>query len=124
MMLIRSLALLVIAVLPGFLGETYFSSLEYSLLYRMTPERRQLDYLRSLGASSSSAKEVQVFGLAGWLVGRYRMLAARFYEANKRLVMRKPSARIGAILAGSPGLNEVPACSIIRVNSANPARKS
>jgi ATP-binding cassette, subfamily B, bacterial len=35
------LALLLAAVLPGFLGETHFSFLEYSLLYRRTPERRQ-----------------------------------------------------------------------------------
>lgn len=38
------LLLLAVAVLPGFLGETHFAALEYSLLYRWTPERRQLDY--------------------------------------------------------------------------------
>ena len=32
------LALLVVAILPSFLGEAHFSALEYSLLYRMTPE--------------------------------------------------------------------------------------
>jgi ATP-binding cassette subfamily B protein len=83
------LALLVVAVLPGFFGETHFSALEYSLLYRMTPERRQLDYLRYVSASDKTAKEVQMFGLAGWLVRRYRLLAQRFYEANKRLAIRK-----------------------------------
>ncbi|MCP5113358.1 MAG: ABC transporter ATP-binding protein, partial [bacterium] len=45
------LALLFIAILPAFLGETHFASLSYSLLYRRTPERRELDYLRMLGAS-------------------------------------------------------------------------
>src|SRR5690606_13475162 len=45
------LLLLVVAVIPAFLGETHYASLEYSLLYRWTPERRQLDYLRYLGAS-------------------------------------------------------------------------
>src|SRR5919112_1927672 len=43
--------LLAVAVLPGFLGEAHYAALEYSLLYRWTPERRQLDYLRLLGAS-------------------------------------------------------------------------
>ena len=94
------LALLVISVLPAFLGETYFSGLEYSLLYRMTPERRQLDYLRSLSASDKTAKEVQMFGLAGWLVGRYRMLAQRFYEENRRLALRKGLAATVLSLAG------------------------
>ncbi|MDX6712960.1 MAG: ATP-binding cassette, subfamily bacterial, partial [Blastocatellia bacterium] len=83
------LILLAVAVLPGFLGETHFASLEYSLLYKWTPERRQLDYLRLIGASDRTAKEVQMFGLADWLVERYRRLANRFYEENKRLSIRK-----------------------------------
>jgi ATP-binding cassette subfamily B protein len=83
------LALLVTAILPGFLGEAHFSSLEYSLLYRMTPERRQLDYLRFLSAGDKTAKEVQMFGLSQWLVSRYRRLAHRFYEANRMLAIRK-----------------------------------
>ncbi|HEX6533546.1 MAG TPA: ABC transporter ATP-binding protein [Gemmatimonadaceae bacterium] len=91
------LLLLLVAVLPAFLGETHYASLEYSLLFRWTPERRQLDYLRFLGASDKTAKEVQMFGLAGWLVDRYRILADRFYEENKRLSIRK--GIVGTILS-------------------------
>jgi len=83
------LLLLAIAVLPSFLGETHFAGLEYSLLFRYTPERRQLDYLRYVGASDVTAKEVQMFGIANWVVERYRVLANRFYEDNKRLSIRK-----------------------------------
>jgi ATP-binding cassette subfamily B protein len=83
------LLLLSVAVVPGFLGEVHYSSMQYSLLFRWTPERRQLDYLRLLGASDGPAKEVQTFGLAPWLVGRYRTLAWKFYEENKRLSLRK-----------------------------------
>jgi len=97
------LALLLAAVLPGFLGETHFSSLQYSLLYRRTPERRQLDYLRSLCAGDKTAKEVQMFGLGEWLLGRYRMLAQRFYEENKRLAVRKGVAATGLSLLGTLG---------------------
>lgn len=97
------LALLVAAVLPGFLGETHFSSLEYSLLYRMTPERRQLDYLRFLSAGDKTAKEVQMFGLSQWLVSRYRKLAHRFYEANRNLAIRKGVAATLLSLLGIAG---------------------
>jgi ATP-binding cassette subfamily B protein len=97
------LALLVVTVLPGFFGETHFSSLEYSLLYRMTPERRQLDYLRFLSASDRTAKETQMFGLARWLAGRYRTLAEQFYEANKRLAVRKGIAATALSLLGTVG---------------------
>jgi ATP-binding cassette, subfamily B, bacterial len=83
------LLLLALAVVPSFLGEAHYASLEYSLLFRWTPERRQLDYLRYLGASDRPAKEVQMFGLAPWLVERYRVLSEKFYEENKRLSIRK-----------------------------------
>jgi ATP-binding cassette subfamily B protein len=83
------LLLLALAVVPGFLSEAHYASLEYSLLFRWTPQRRQLDYLRYLGASDRPAKEVQIFGLAPWLVERYRTLAAKFYQENKQLTVRK-----------------------------------
>jgi ATP-binding cassette, subfamily B, bacterial len=83
------LLLLTIAVLPAFLGEAHFASLGYSLLFQWTPERRLLDYLRYMGASDESAKEVKLFGLSGFLVGRYAKLSHEFYEANKRLAVRR-----------------------------------
>jgi ATP-binding cassette subfamily B protein len=83
------LLLLAVAVLPSFWGETHFAALQYSLIFRWTPERRQLDYIRYLGAGDRPAKEVQMFGLALWLIERYRALADKFYEENKRLSIRK-----------------------------------
>src|SRR3954468_19562199 len=83
------LLLLAFAVIPSFLGETHFASLGYSLLFRWTPERRQLDYLRYVGASDKTAKEVQMFGLAPWLTERYRDLSQRFYEENRNLSIRR-----------------------------------
>jgi ATP-binding cassette, subfamily B, bacterial len=83
------LLLLAVAILPSFLGETHFASLSYSLLFRWTPERRELDYLRFVGASNTTAKEVQMFGLAGWLSDRYAALSQRYYDENKRLSVRK-----------------------------------
>src|ERR1051325_7456072 len=92
------LLLLAVAVVPGFLGEAHYASLEYSLLFRRTPERRLLDYLRYLGASDQPAKEVQTFGLAPWLVARYRALSERFYEENKRLSLRR--SVVATLLSG------------------------
>ncbi|MDQ3137853.1 MAG: ABC transporter ATP-binding protein, partial [Gemmatimonadota bacterium] len=83
------LVLLVVAVVPSLLGETHFASLGYSLLYSWTPERRQLDYLRYIGASDISAKELKLFGLSDFLVDRYDRLSREFYEANKRLAVRR-----------------------------------
>lgn len=83
------LLLLTVAVVPAFLGEAHFASLGYSLLFQWTPERRLLDYLRYMGASDESAKEVKLFGLSGFLVGRYAELSDKFYKENKRLAVRR-----------------------------------
>jgi ATP-binding cassette subfamily B protein len=83
------LVLLVLTVVPAFLGETRFTLLAYSILFRWTPERRELDYLRLLGASNQSAKEVKIFGLGNWLVERSRELFERFYRENKALAVRR-----------------------------------
>ena len=83
------LLLLVVAVLPSFLGETHYAALGYSLLFSWTPERRMLDYLRYAGASDETAKEVKLFSLSDFLVGRYARLSDEFYEANKRLAVKR-----------------------------------
>ncbi|MEO6047057.1 MAG: ABC transporter ATP-binding protein [Candidatus Kapaibacterium sp.] len=97
------LVLLGVTLIPSFLGETHFASLEYSLLFSWTPQRRQLDYIRFLGASDKTAKEIQMFGLAPWLVARYKTLADRYYEENKRLSIRKGIAATGLAMIGKLG---------------------
>ena len=97
------LLLLTLAILPSFLGETHFAALSYSLLFRRTPERRELDYLRYVGASDKTAKEVQMFGLAGWLTDRYAALAQRYYEENRRLSIRKGFVSALLSLVGTLG---------------------
>src|SRR3954465_13242473 len=97
------LVLLVVAVLPSLLGETHFASLGYSLLYSWTPERRQLDYLRYIGASDISAKELKLFGLSDFLVGRYDKLSNEFYEANRSLAVRRSIASTLLSFVGTLG---------------------
>ncbi|MGA3075177.1 MAG: ABC transporter ATP-binding protein [Bryobacteraceae bacterium] len=90
------MVLLVAAVIPAFLGETHFTTLAYSVLYRWTPQRRLLDYLRMLGASSQSAKEVKIFGLGTHLAERYHEVSDRIYEDNKKVAVKR--AGVGFLL--------------------------
>jgi ATP-binding cassette subfamily B protein len=83
------MVLLAAAVIPSFLGETHFTSLAYSILYKRTPERRKLDYLRLLGASAYSAKEVKIFGLGAYLSKHYDEVSAEIFNENKILAMRR-----------------------------------
>jgi ATP-binding cassette subfamily B protein len=83
------LLILFVAVLPAFAGENYFNQRNYSLTRSWTPERRELDYLRYIGASDTTAKEVKLFGLAGFLADRFERLADKYYQANKKLSTRR-----------------------------------
>jgi ATP-binding cassette subfamily B protein len=83
------IVLLGVALVPAFLGEAYFNAQSYSLDYSRTPQRRELDYVRQIAASVETAKEVKIFGLNGYLIDRYRQLAADFYAANRSIAIRR-----------------------------------
>ncbi len=85
------MVLLAAAVVPAFLGETHFTTLAYSVLYRWTPQRRRLDYLRMLGASVQSAKEIKIFGLGSHLSKQYHQISEDIYQENKVLAIRRAS---------------------------------
>src|SRR5690606_1794359 len=91
------MALLAVALVPAFIGESHFNTLGYSLNHSWTPERRQLDYLRQVGASVETAKEVKIFNLHRFLIERYKLLAERFYRANRTLARKR--AFWGTLLA-------------------------
>ncbi|RZK64329.1 MAG: ABC transporter ATP-binding protein, partial [Pedobacter sp.] len=81
--------LLVLAIIPSFLGESYFNSKNYALSRSQTPERRELDYVRYLGASDETAKEVKIFGLADFIIDRFKTLSDKFYQDNSKLAVRR-----------------------------------
>lgn len=81
--------ILVVAVIPSFLGETHFNQRTYSLTRNWTPERRELDYLRYIGASDQMAKEVKIFNLSGFITARFADLSDRYYQANRKIAVRR-----------------------------------
>ncbi len=88
---------LVLAVVPAFIGESHYAFLGYALNVRQTPMRRQLDYLRVLGASKESAKELKLFGLSPYITGEYARLSDTLYTQNVALAKRRLLA--GALLS-------------------------
>src|SRR4029434_6539913 len=91
------IVLLAIALLPAFVGEAHFNAQSYSLNFARTPERRELDYIRQTGTTAETAKEVEIFGLNGVLIDRYRLLATNFFNENRRIAMRR--AGWGSVLS-------------------------
>jgi len=110
------LLLLALALVPAFLGEAHFNARSYSLAHSWTPERRELDYLRFVGASDETAKEVKVFGLNTYLAERYRTLADAYYRANRSLAIRRASW--GGLLSGIGSLGYYAAFAVIVYRTA------
>jgi ATP-binding cassette subfamily B protein len=95
--------LLLVAILPAFLGEAHFNNQNYALSRSQTPERRELDYLRYLGASDETAKEVKIFNLADFVIGRFKTLSEKFYTDNSKLATRRSAWGSFFSLIGNTG---------------------
>jgi ATP-binding cassette subfamily B protein len=97
------LLLLVAGVIPAFLGESHFAFLGYAKNFRQTPIRRQLDYLRVLGGSKEAAKELKLFGLKEFLVGRFTQLSDQIYREDVSLARRRLVAGSFLSVIGTAG---------------------
>jgi ATP-binding cassette subfamily B protein len=97
------LLMLIVGVVPAFLGESHFAFLGYAKNFRQTPIRRQLDYLRVLGGSKEAAKELKLFGLAKFLTERFSRLSNQIYEEDVDLARRRLVAGSFLSMVGTAG---------------------
>jgi ATP-binding cassette subfamily B protein len=97
------LLLLIGCTIPAFLGESHFALLGYSLSHTLTPFRRELDYLRQLGASAAAAKEVKIFGLGPYLTNRYREIAEQCIRKIRDLQDKRLLVSVILAVVGSAG---------------------
>ena len=94
---------LILGILPAFLGESHFAFLGYARNFRQTPVRRELDYLRVLGGSREAAKELKLFGLKDFLVERFTRLSDQIYGENVGLARRRLIAGSFLSMIGTAG---------------------
>jgi ATP-binding cassette subfamily B protein len=90
------LLILVVAILPSFLGETAYAGIAYSFMFQWTPQRRELDYYRWVASEVEPAKEVKLFGLSDHFIGRYAELADAYVKENRRVATHR--AATGGVL--------------------------
>lgn len=81
--------LLILSIIPSFINEIWFSQQQYSLARGWTAERRELDYLRFIGANNQTAKEIKLFGLTDFIVDRFKNLSQEYFELNKKLAIKR-----------------------------------
>jgi ATP-binding cassette subfamily B protein len=92
------IGLLALALIPAVWGEFRFNRLAYWISHNRSPERRQLEYLRQLGASADSAKETKLFGLGDFLSGRFQLLSQQILVENRNLSIKR-AWQTGALAA-------------------------
>jgi ATP-binding cassette subfamily B protein len=81
--------IVILSVIPTFINDLKFSSQSYSLSRSWTAERRELDYLRYIGANDKTAKELKLFGLAKFIADRFANLSYRYYKLNRKLAINR-----------------------------------
>lgn len=89
--------LLALSFLPAVWGESRFNTMSYDLTRGRTPERRQLEYIRFIGASADTAKEMKLFGLGDYLVSRFTSLSEAIFAETRKLSVHR--AIWGSLLA-------------------------
>ena len=83
------LAILVVAIVPSFLGETHYAGIGYSFMFQWTQQRRELDYLRYIATDQAAAKEVKLFGLSGYFTDRFAQLSDDYVRENRRIAAHR-----------------------------------
>ncbi len=81
--------ILFLSIIPAFINELKFSSSKYSIARSWTSERRELDYLRYIGANDTTAKEMKLFGLVDFVADRFERLSNQYYLINRKLAISR-----------------------------------
>lgn len=81
--------ILILSIIPAFMNELKFSSSKYSIARSWTSERRELDYLRYIGANDTTAKEMKLFGLVDFVADRFERLSNQYYAINRKLAINR-----------------------------------
>lgn len=80
---------LLVAALPAFFVETYFSGAAFRLFRWQVPETRRRNYLEWLLAREDYVKEVKLFGTGELFLDRYRKIFDELYTQDKSLTLKR-----------------------------------
>lgn len=80
---------LLLAALPAFFVETYFSGAAFRLFRWQVPETRKRNYLEWLLAREDYVKEVKLYGTGELFLARYREIFEKLYKEDKALTLKR-----------------------------------
>ncbi len=75
--------------IPAFVADTRYGWRGYNIARWGSRLLRRMTYLVNLVTTDSFAKEVKLFGLGGYFIERYRLIATAFYDSQRSQVVRR-----------------------------------
>ncbi|MDP2312591.1 MAG: ABC transporter ATP-binding protein [Pseudomonadota bacterium] len=92
-----TVVVLVLAAIPAFWAEAKYSGEAFRLFSWRTPETREQAWYETVLAREDYAKEVQLYGLGPFFLGRYEGIFDKLFDADRRLTIRRG---LGGFLVG------------------------
>jgi ATP-binding cassette subfamily B protein len=84
-----AVVIVIIAGLPVFVAELFFSQRAYDQQRKRTPDQRKQGYLEAVLSREDFAKEVKLFDLGPWLLERFRTIAARAEREERTISLHR-----------------------------------
>ena len=78
-----------IVPIPAFFSSTRYGWRGYQLMRRQSPERRLMAYFVTLMTTDTYNKEVKLFNLGDYFIGKFWDLATGLYKQDKKLLLRR-----------------------------------
>src|SRR5712691_7543163 len=78
-----------ISPIPAFIADTRYGWWGYNIARWGSRLLRRMNYLVTLVTTDRFAKEVKLFGLGGYFIDRYKLIAEAFYASQRRQVARR-----------------------------------
>ncbi|MGH7763731.1 MAG: ABC transporter ATP-binding protein [Candidatus Dormibacteraceae bacterium] len=79
----------IISPIPAFIADTRYGWRGYNIARWGSRLMRRMNYMVTLVTTDSYAKEVKLFGLGGYFVERYRLIAKAFYDSQRSQLVRR-----------------------------------
>src|SRR6266446_1159871 len=74
---------------PAFIADTRYGWRGYNIARWGSRLLRRMNYMVTLVTTDSFAKEVKLFGLGGYFINRYRLIAKAYYSSQRAQVARR-----------------------------------
>ncbi len=78
-----------IVPIPAFFSSTRYGWRGYQLMRRQSPERRLMAYFVTLMTTDTYNKEVKLFNLGDFFIGKFWHLATTLYKQDRKLLLRR-----------------------------------